>query len=114
MYGGEAFAQLAFDGLWTSYAASLSENIRILDNECVFGWFKIDDTQTANWGTQTVIINEISVFGGATFGGVPFAGNMYTTEQSGYPIGTTPTIVWNQININDSPNWTLIDNTQKC
>ena len=32
MYGGEAFAQLAFDGLWTSYIASLSENSTILDS----------------------------------------------------------------------------------
>ena len=174
MYGGEAFAQLAFDGLWTSYAASLSENSTILDsstqqsaflesrtepvtmadfntqtstflesiientaiadystqisnflesiaenivlgdNNCVFGWFKINDNQVANWGTQPLVVNEIYVFGGATFGGVPFAGNMYTTEQNNYPVGYSPAIVWNQINTNESPNWTLVDNTQKC
>ena len=39
MYGGEAFAQLAFDGLWTSYAASLSENSTILYSSTQFSAF---------------------------------------------------------------------------
>ena len=98
----------------SNFLESIAENIVLGDNNCVFGWFKINDNQVANWGTQFLVVNEIYVFGGATFGGIPFAGNMYTTEQSNYPVGYSPTIVWNQINTNESPNWTLVDNTQKC
>jgi len=39
---------------------------------------------------------------------------MYTTEQSTYPVGYSPTIVWAQVNTNENSNWTVVDNTQKC
>jgi len=98
----------------STFLEYIAENVVLGDNACVIGWFKINDSQTANWGTQPVVINEVAVFGGATFGGVPFAGNMYTTEQSTYPVGYSPTIVWAQVNTNENSNWTVVDNTQKC
>ena len=98
----------------TNYLDSIVENIRILDNECVFGWFAINDDQAPQWGTKTIVINEIADFGGFTFGGIPFAGNMYTTEQSSYPVGYTPTTAWNTVNTTDNASWIVIDNRQKC
>ena len=98
----------------SNFLESIAENFGLLDNSCVFGWFKIDDTQTANWGTQPLVVNEIHVFGGATFGGVPFAGILTVTEQNNYPIGTTPTTAWNTVNTTDNASWIVIDNRQKC
>ena len=93
---------------------SIAENIILSDNNCIFGWFKINDNQNPQWGGVSVVIEEIAVFGGSTFGGIDFAGSMKRTRAESYPLGLTPTVVWNEVNTADTANWTPIDNTQKC
>jgi len=98
----------------STFLESIVENIGILDNACVFGWFSINDIQSPQWGGVSIVIEEIAVFGGATFGGIDYAGSMKRTRNESIPVGVTPTVVWNNVNTNESPNWTVIDNTQKC
>jgi len=98
----------------SAFLESIVENIFLGDNNCVFGWFKINDNQNPQWGGVSVVIEEIAVFGGSTFGGIDFAGSMKSTRNESLPVGLTPAVVWSDVNTNESPNWAVVDNTQKC
>jgi uncharacterized protein YjbI with pentapeptide repeats len=100
-------------GAWGTYAQT-DESLTLTDSQCAIGWFKINDNQNANWGTAHITIEEVADFGGFTFGGVPFAGSLTVQQQSGYPVGYTPTTAWNTVNTTDNASWIVIDNRQKC
>ena len=102
------------NSIQAAFLESIAENIGVLDNNCVFGWFKINDNQNPQWGGVSVVIEEIAVFGGSTFGGIDFAGSMKSTRNESLPVGLTPAVVWSDVNTNESSNWAVVDNTQKC
>ena len=87
-----------------TYAARIAESTSVADS--LLGqplWVLIDDSQTPGWTDLLIptIIDDIAVFGGASFGTVSFAGAL---RQNYNP---NP-VVWNPINDTQDAEWTNI------
>jgi len=100
-------AQAAFIG-------SVLELLVITDSQCPFGWFKINDDQTPEWGVININVNEIAAYGAFTFGGVPFAGSLNVSGQAPNPIPNEQVPNWTDINDGQSTNWNEVNTDQNC
>ena len=96
----------ALDGFRANavFPVAVFENLLVLDS--LLGrelWEQIDDTQTADWTDvlRPTTIEDISVFGGANFGVLAFAGEL---RQAYNP---NP-VVWTQVDDSSDTTWTDI------
>jgi hypothetical protein len=86
----------------------------VTDSQCIFGWFKIDDTQDASWGITTINLDEVAVYGGDLFGGLSMAGTDKKTTTAPNPINTTQDPNWTHVDDTNPTGWTEVDSNQNC
>jgi hypothetical protein len=96
------------------FAGSVVEIMTVSDSQCIFGWFKIDDTQDASWGITTITLDEVAVYGGDLFGGLSMAGTDKKTTTAPSPINTDQNPNWTHVDDTNGTSWTEVDSNQNC
>jgi hypothetical protein len=97
-----------------NFVGNVVEIMTVTDSQCIFGWFKIDDTQDASWGITTISLDEVAVYGGDLFGGLSMAGTDKKTTTAPNPINTTQDPNWGQVDDTNGTSWTEVDSNQNC
>jgi hypothetical protein len=97
-----------------NFVGNVVEIMTVTDSQCIFGWFKIDDTQDASWGITTINLDEVAVYGGDLFGGLSMAGTDKRTTTAPNPINTTQDPNWGQVDDTNGTSWTDVDSNQNC
>lgn len=108
----EAITIAETEGITAQFNPSIVEAFSILDSLFVRGWFRIDDSEDANWGYRVQTITQAGTFAGFTFGGLPFAGYLSFSGSIPDPIVPDTTPNWTQIDDTQSNTWILIDDSQ--
>jgi hypothetical protein len=96
------------------FAGDVVEIMTVSDSQCIFGWFKIDDTQDSSWGITTITLDEVAVYGGDLFGGLAMAGQDKKTTTAPNPINTTQEPNWAHVDDTNGTSWTDVDSNQNC
>ena len=86
----------------------------VTDSQCIFGWFKIDDTQDPSWGITTISLDEVAVYGGDLFGGLSMAGTDKKTTTAPNPINNNQEPNWAHVDDTNPTGWTEVDSNQNC
>lgn len=86
----------------STFLEAIVEAVTILDKLCYNGWFKIDDSQTADWGP----INEAQT---------PVWTDIVDSQTPDWNAISGPgSASWADINDNQTPDWGTIDTKQPC
>lgn len=97
-----------------NFVGNVVEIMTVTDSQCIFGWFKIDDTQDASWGITTISLDEVAVYGGDLFGGLSMAGTDKKTTTAPNPINTDQNPNWAHVDDTNPTGWTEVDSNQNC
>jgi hypothetical protein len=96
------------------FVGNVIEIMTVTDSQCIFGWFKIDDTQDPSWGITTISLDEVAVYGGDLFGGLAMAGQDKKTATAPNPINNNQEPNWGQVDDTNGTGWTEVDSNQNC
>jgi hypothetical protein len=86
----------------SNFLQSITEAIRLLDIMCYNGWFRIDDSQAADWGA----INE-----GQTAEWIAIGPEQAAAWEA---IDSAETANWGNIDGEQTPDWGTINTKQPC